>query len=93
VKAGETVLLYGVGFGPTNQTIPAGQTFSGADPSVTLPQITIGGVTATVNFAGIVEAGLFQFNVVVPSAGSGDQLLVASVGGMTTPSNVFITLQ
>jgi hypothetical protein len=35
---------------------------------------------------------MFQFNVVVPNAGSGDQLLQASIG-VTTPSNVFITLQ
>jgi uncharacterized protein (TIGR03437 family) len=40
-----------------------------------LPQITIGGVPATVAFAGIVEAGLYQFNVVIPNAGSGDQIL------------------
>jgi uncharacterized protein (TIGR03437 family) len=41
----------------------------------------------------IVAAGLFQFNVIVPSAGSGDQPLQATVGGVTTPNNVFITLQ
>jgi len=93
VKAGETLLLYGVGFGPTNPAVSAGKVFSGAAPSVTLPQFTIGGVPAIVNFAGIVAAGLFQFNVIVPSAGSGDQPLRATVGGMTTPDNVFITLQ
>ena len=93
VKAGETLLLYGVGFGATTSPVAAGQVFSGAAPSVTLPLVTIGGVNATVGFAGIVEAGLFQFNVVVPNAGSGDRLLQASVGGVTTPSNVYITLQ
>jgi uncharacterized protein (TIGR03437 family) len=93
VKAGETLLLYGVGFGPTTPPVPAGQTFSGAAPSVTQPLITIGGVSANVAFAGIVGAGLFQFNVVVPNAGSGDQALVATVGGVSTPSNIFITLQ
>ena len=49
--------------------------------------------TANVAFAGIVGAGLFQFNVVVPNAASGDQPLVATVGGVSTPSNIFITLQ
>jgi uncharacterized protein (TIGR03437 family) len=92
-KSGETLILYGVGFGPTTPAIPAGQAFSGAAPSLTLPQITIGGVQAQVAFAGIVEAGLFQFNVVIPSAGSGDQPLSAIIGGMTTPGNVYITLQ
>ncbi len=93
VKAGETVTLYGVGFGPTNPSVAAGQAYSGSAPSVTLPVIKIGGITAQVNYGGIVEAGLFQFNVVVPNAGSGDQLLVASIGGVTTPNNVYLTLQ
>jgi uncharacterized protein (TIGR03437 family) len=93
VKAGETVILYGVGFGATNPSVPAGQAFTSSAPSVTLPVVKIGGVTAQVNYGGIVEAGLFQFNVVVPNAGSGDQLLQASIGGLTTPNNVFLTLQ
>lgn len=93
VKAGEVVVLYGVGFGPTNPAVPAGQAFSGAAASVTAPIVTIGGVPATVNFAGIVAAGLFQFNVVVPNAGSGDQLLRATIGGVVTQNNVFLTLQ
>lgn len=93
VKAGETLLLYGVGFGPTTVPVPAGKVFSGSAPSVDLPQVTIGGVPATVSFAGMVEAGLFQLNVIVPDAGSGDRLLQATVGGMTTQNGVFITLQ
>jgi uncharacterized protein (TIGR03437 family) len=93
VKAGETLILYGVGFGATNPAVPAGQAVSGAAMSVTLPKITIGGMTAQVNFGGIVEAGLFQFNIVVPNAGSGDQILSASIGGLATPNNVYITLQ
>jgi uncharacterized protein (TIGR03437 family) len=93
VKAGETVLLYGVGFGPTTQHVPAGAAFSGAAPVPVLPTVTIGGVSATVSFAGIVEAGLYQLNVVVPNAGSGDKALLATIGGLTTPANVFITLQ
>jgi uncharacterized protein (TIGR03437 family) len=93
VKAGETLILFGVGFGPTNPTVHAGQAVSGSAPSVTLPQISIGGLPAVVEFAGIVEAGLFQFNVVVPKAGSGDQMLQASVNGIAAPAGVFITLQ
>jgi uncharacterized protein (TIGR03437 family) len=60
---------------------------------VTTPQVTIGGVPATVSFAGIVGAGLYQLNVIVPAAGSGDQPLQATVGGATTQSNIFLTLQ
>jgi uncharacterized protein (TIGR03437 family) len=93
VKAGETVLLYGVGFGPTTPTVAAGAIFSGAATANLMPRVTIGGVPAQVTFAGIIEAGLFQFNVVVPNAGSGDKLLQAMVGGAMTPGSVYLTLQ
>jgi uncharacterized protein (TIGR03437 family) len=53
----------------------------------------IGGVNALVQFAGIVEAGLFHFNVVVPAAPSGDQPLVATINGVATQSKVYLTLQ
>ncbi len=93
MQAGETVILYGVGFGPTNPSVPSGQIVSSPAPSVKLPAITIGGVTANVTYGGIVQAGLYQFNVVVPAAGSGDQLLQATVGGVSAPGNVYLTLQ
>ncbi len=93
VKAGETLVLYGVGFGPTNPSVTAGQPFSGGARSVTVPQISIGGTPATVTFAGIILSGLFQFNVIVPNVGSGDKVLQATVGGATTPNDIFITVQ
>jgi uncharacterized protein (TIGR03437 family) len=93
VKAGETLVLFGTGFGPTNPPVPAGKAFSGAALSTNPPQITIGGVPAMVNFAGIIEAGLFQFNVVVPAVGSGDQPIQALAGGLMTPGQVFIAVQ
>jgi uncharacterized protein (TIGR03437 family) len=69
------LILYGAGFGPTNPAFAAGQAFSGAAPSVTPPRITVGECPQPSAFGGIVLAGLFQFNVVVPGAGSGDQTL------------------
>lgn len=93
VQAGETVELFGVGFGPTVTPVPAGAAFSGAAPTAGAVTITIGGVPATVSFSGITAAGLYQFNVVVPGVGSGDQLIQASVAGVQTQGNVFITVQ
>lgn len=93
VKAGETVTLFGGGFGPTNPAVASGKGFANAAPCVTTPQVTIGGMQATVTFAGIVGAGLYQLNVIVPAAGSGDQLLRATVGGASTQSNIFLTIQ
>jgi uncharacterized protein (TIGR03437 family) len=72
VKAGETLTLYGVGFGPTTPHVPAGQIFSGTASTNTPVTINIGGVNANVSFAGITEAGLYQFNLTVPAnTGSG----------------------
>jgi uncharacterized protein (TIGR03437 family) len=36
VKAGETLVLYGVGFGATSPPVPAGQLFSGSAPTASL---------------------------------------------------------
>jgi uncharacterized protein (TIGR03437 family) len=93
VRAGETLELYGVGFGPTNPPVPAGTAYNGAAPTANAVTVTIGGVPATVLFSGITTTGLYQFNVLVPSAGTGDQLLQASVNGVHTPGTVYVTLQ
>jgi uncharacterized protein (TIGR03437 family) len=92
--AGETLVLYGVGFGPTMPAVPAGQSFSGTAYLITVPNISIGDIQANVTFAGMVEAGLYQFNVVVPNVGgSGDYILQATVNGFTAQSNIYITIQ
>lgn len=93
VRAGETLILYGVGFGPTVPAVPAGQPYSGAAYSVTVPNISIGSVPATVTFAGIVQAGLYQFNVIVPDVSGGDLTLQASVNGFAAQSRIYITVQ
>jgi uncharacterized protein (TIGR03437 family) len=92
VKQGETLILYGVGFGPTNPPVPAGQAFSGAAPTVNPVSITIGGAKADVAFAGITAAGLYQFNITVPNVVGGDLPLRASVGGVQTPAGPLVTV-
>ena len=75
---------YGTGFGLTTPMVLAGTPFSGAAPAATPVEITIGGVRSEVQFAGITAAGSFQFNVIVPNTGSGDQLVQGRVGGVGT---------
>jgi uncharacterized protein (TIGR03437 family) len=93
-KAGDTIEIFGVGFGPTTPPVPAGQAFSGSAPTVDPVQIMINGMVLAPSFAGLTEAGLFQFNLTLPAGlGTGDVPLVAMVGGVQTPSGVVISLR
>ncbi len=83
-KPGEVIILWGTGFGPASPAVPAGKVFTGANPLANV-SVTIGGQPATVDFAGVVGAGLVQINVHVPlSIGNGDAPVVAMVGGVST---------
>ncbi len=92
-QPGETILLYGAGFGPTNPPIPTGQLVTAAEPLANSVQFSMGGVTATATFAGLVGPGLYQFNVTVPNLAGGDAALLATIGGVTTPTGVSVTVQ
>lgn len=100
VKAGEFLILYGVGFGPTNPASAAGQPYSGpltGSPMTDSFTLSIGGVpipAANILLSALVGQGLYQFNVKVPSGlGTGDQALSATVAGVTTPAGVVVALQ
>jgi uncharacterized protein (TIGR03437 family) len=93
-KAGDVVELFGVGFGPTNPVVHAGQLFSGVAATTSPVTLLINNVSVTPQFAGLSEAGLYQINVAVPAGlGTGDVPLVAMVGGVQTQAGVVISLQ
>lgn len=92
-KPGETIVLYANGFGQTSTPVVGGSEIQSGSLSP-LPVITIGGIPATVQFAGLVAPGEFQFNVVVPAnAPSGDNALVATYGGAEASPAGLITIQ
>jgi uncharacterized protein (TIGR03437 family) len=92
-QPGETITMYANGFGSTSIPVVSGSETQSGTLSP-LPVITIGGVTATVTFAGLVAPGEFQFNVVVPpSLANGDQPTVATYNGSTTQAGTLITVQ
>jgi uncharacterized protein (TIGR03437 family) len=94
-KPGDVISLWGTGFGPTTPSVPAGILFSGAAPLSASGQIGIafGNIPAVVQFAGLSEAGLYQFNVVVPEVPDGDQPITAQIGGVPTQQPVYLTIQ
>lgn len=93
-KAGDSVALFGTGFGPTNPVVLPGQPYSGAAPTVNPVKVKINGSPLTPAFAGLSGAGLYQLNVTIPPGlGTGDVSLQGVAGGVQSPSGVVISLQ
>lgn len=92
-KPGELIAIYANGFGPTTVPVISGSIKQSGTLSP-LPVIKIGGATATVQFAGLVSPGEFQFNVVVPATlASGDQPITAAYGEVATQAGTVLTVQ
>ena len=91
-KPGETVVVYANGFGATSVPVIAGSRMQSGTLSPQ-PAIQIGGIKATVQYAGLAGAGEFQFNLVIPqSVPDGDQPITATYGGASTQSGTVITI-
>jgi uncharacterized protein (TIGR03437 family) len=91
---GETIVLYGNGFGATSPPVPGGQIVSTAATLVTTPTILFNNVPAKVVYAGLVGAGLYQFNVIVPAGlPDGDAAVVAQTGGLSSATGALITIK
>jgi uncharacterized protein (TIGR03437 family) len=96
-KAGDTVVLYGVGFGPTDPPVRAGQAV--VVPGLLAAGNTVvfrfGGVAVKPDYAAVTSAGLWQFNFnALPGGlGTGDVSVTASINGVSTPVNFVIALQ
>jgi uncharacterized protein (TIGR03437 family) len=92
---GETIVLYGTGFGPTSPPIATGIVTNTTYNLSPTPTATLRGIPATVGFAGLIAgfAEVYQFNVVIPSnAPNGDLPLIVTVNGTESYSGL-ITVQ
>jgi uncharacterized protein (TIGR03437 family) len=90
---GEVVVIYASGFGPTSTLVVSGSNTQSGTLSP-LPVVTIGGLPASVQYAGLISPGLFQFNVVVPlQAPVGDNTLAATYNGAAATPTALITIQ
>lgn len=84
-KPGETIVLYGVGFGSVAPSIDAGQIVTQLNQLVEPFTILFGQTPAQVLYSGLApgSVGLYQFNVVVPAVPDGDLIpLTFSLGGV-----------
>jgi peptidyl-prolyl cis-trans isomerase A (cyclophilin A) len=95
---GETITLYGSGFGavtPGSAAI-AGVIASGTSAIAATLRVRIGGQDAALSYAGLAPGlvGVYQFNVVVPAnAPSGDQRLEMTVDGEALPQTLYLPIR
>jgi len=99
-KPGDTVLLFGTGFGPTNPAAQAGDVPAAQATITGQVAVTIGGLTLRpedVLYAGLAPAlisGLYQFNVRIPATTSdGDVAVVLSMGSSASQAGATIRVQ
>lgn len=94
-KPGDTIVLYGVGFGPVTPNIPAGQVVQESNMLASF-QIEIGGAPAQVAYAGLAPnyVGLYQFNIVMPDIASGNAIPVTfTVAGTKNSQTLYTAVQ
>lgn len=94
-RPGDTIILYGIGFGPVTPNIAPGQLSQQLNALNTPVSIRIGGVPAVLTYAGLAPnfVGLYQFNVVVPAIAPGDAVPVAfTQGGLSSSQNLAIAV-
>ena len=85
-KAGELVILYGTGFGPTNPALPPGVTTDTAALYLANATVTVGGIPANADVF-LLAGGyrVYQMNLTLPAnLPSGDQPIVAIVNGIAS---------
>jgi uncharacterized protein (TIGR03437 family) len=93
---GDTIILWGTGFGATTPAAPSGQVTPANIYGVSGVTVTIGGVQATnvVTALSPGSAGLYQVNLTVPSnLANGDYSVIAAVNGVSSPTGVELTVQ
>lgn len=86
---GDYIALYvnGVSSSPAGNIVNSAIPYSGALTA------TVGGATAVVQFAGLVAAGEFQVNIMVPSLPPGLYPVVVTAAGQASQSGVMIPVQ
>ncbi|HEX5229852.1 MAG TPA: IPT/TIG domain-containing protein [Bryobacteraceae bacterium] len=97
-KPGDVVILWATGFGPTIPATPIGSAVPGTTSyaTATLPTVTVDDKPAKVFGAALApgSAGLYQIAIQVPdSLTAGDWPVIATIGGVDSPTGTVISVQ
>jgi uncharacterized protein (TIGR03437 family) len=93
---GETLVFYGIGFGPVTPGEAAGRIATGSTAVTTRVEFRFSDVPAEVTYAGLVPdlVGVYQFNVVVPPGlTNGDVELKVTTGGEAIGQTLFVPVR
>jgi uncharacterized protein (TIGR03437 family) len=93
--SGETLTLFGTGFGPTNPVLPQGVVpVPGLLYKPSPVVIRVNGVAANADAALVNYAAVYQINVTLPAGlPNGELPIVAEVGGASSPDGFTISVQ
>ncbi len=92
---GETITIYGVGFGPVIPNIPAGQIVQQSNTLADSFQVSFGGSPAVLSYSGLAPnfVGLYQFNIVVPNVAASDTVpLTFTLNGTAGKQTLYIAV-
>ena len=95
-RAGDSITMYGIGFGPVTPNIPAGQLVQQTNQLQNSFTVTFANVPANVTYAGLTPTivGLYQFNVTVPTVTVSDTVPLAfTLNGAPGTQNLVISIQ
>jgi len=88
----DVVELWGTGFGPTKESMPAGSVVPRPSETQAPVMVQIGTVQVPAIFAGLVGAGLYQINVAVPELPDGEYPVTATVSGVSSQQGVLLQI-
>ena len=94
-KPGDTLTIYGIGFGPVSPGFTAGTVVTQANSLTTPVQFLFGSTPATATYYGLVPSytGLYQFNVVVPNVTANNAVPISfTVGGAKGSQTLYIAV-
>ena len=95
-KPGDTLIVYGVGFGAVSGGFAAGTLVNQQNSLTTPVQFLFGTTLATLSYYGLAPSytGLYQFNVVVPNVPNNNAMPISfTLGGVKGSQTLYIAVQ